>query len=63
MEFTDELIFEIQVCDRLFKTIDKDGDCQLSLDEFEAYVKQRNSDEDAEMVMSEFRKIDNDGDG
>ena len=63
MEFNDELLFEIQVCDTLFKNIDKDGDCQLSLIEFETYVRKRNDEEEAENILKDFKTIDIGGDG
>ena len=63
MDFNDDLLFEIQCCDTLFKTIDKDGDCQLSYSEFEAYVTKRNSHEEAENILRDFKNIDIGGDG
>ena len=43
MEFTDDITFQIHQADTIFAQIDQNGDCQLSLQEFEAYVAKRNS--------------------
>ena len=50
--------------DTLFTDIDKKGDHQISLQEFEAYVKRKNPDEaDQKQIMKEFLEIDLDHDG
>ena len=43
MEFTDDITFQIHQCDTIFSQIDQNGDCQLNIHEFEAYVSKRNS--------------------
>ncbi len=43
--------------------MDKSGDCQLSMEEFEAYVALRNTGENKEEIMKEFKTIDTNQDG
>ena len=38
MDFTDDIIFQIHQCDTIFSQIDQNGDHQLNMKEFEAYV-------------------------
>ena len=42
MELSSDLIFQIYQCDTIFSKIDQNGDCQLSLKEFEDYVHKVN---------------------
>ena len=50
--------------DTLFTDIDKKGDHQISLQEFESYVKRKNPDEaDQKQILKEFYEIDLDNDG
>ena len=52
------------MCDALFADIDTSCDCQISVEEFKAYVRKRNKDDkDSEDVMKEFNQIDLDQDG
>ena len=43
--FDDKYISVIRECDNLFTDIDTNGDCQLNMNEFEAYVRKRSSTE------------------
>ena len=45
MELSSDLIFQIYQCDTIFSRIDQNGDCQLSMKEFEDYVHNRNTEE------------------
>ena len=44
MELSSDLIFQIYQCDTIFSRIDQNGDCQLSMQEFEDYVHSMNKD-------------------
>ena len=64
MIFDKETIAAIYECDVLFADQDQNGDCQLSMMEFEAYVRKRAGDEkDVQSVMKEFKEIDVNNDG
>ena len=57
LNLSHELIVQIHQCDTLFADIDTVKDRRLSFEEFEAYVTKRNSSDDKETVMKEFRAI------
>ena len=62
--FDDKTISVIRECDNLFTDIDTNGDNQLNMNEFEAYVKKRSSTEqDHQEIMKEFHAIDLNDDG
>ena len=63
-DFSDKFIKEVHTCDTLFADIDTSCDCQISMDEFKAYVAKRNPDmNDQEAVLKEFKQIDLNEDG
>ena len=62
--FNDEFIRQIHKCDTLFTDIDTIGDNVLHKEEFEAYVRKNNSNQqDVDEILKEFNIIDTNHDG
>ena len=63
-DLSQDLVKMIHTADTLFADIDKAGDSQISWDEFTAYVKKRQPDQnDQKEVLREFEQLDTNKDG